>query len=85
VASETPLFEYSRHGFRFEVHPGRIEIVEGAWIKKASTVLTRSITSVSVEGIGKAYLRVQTTGKRHDWMLGRDSEKARLAILSTIE
>jgi hypothetical protein len=58
MATDPPLFEYSRTGFRFEVHPGRIEIVEGTWSKKASTLLTKSITSVSVEGIGKSKLRV---------------------------
>ena len=84
MTTDAPLFEYSRTGFRFEVYPGRIEIVDGAFIKKATTILARSITSVSVEGIGKAKLRVETTGKRHEWIIGRDSDRARIAVLAAI-
>ena len=90
MPNESPVFQYSRYGFRFFVYPNRVEVDTRRGCLgirtggKHETILSRTISSVSVQGVSQQ-LRITTSdGKKHDFNVGAKGDQARQAILSVL-
>jgi len=67
----TPLFRYDKPGAGVVLYPDRLEITTGAlWKKQTHTVLLKSVTGVSVEGMGGHILRIDTAGASYRATVG---------------
>lgn len=76
-----PLFSHEHPNFKFEVLANRIDVEEGMrGFPKKHSIPLRNIVDVSVVGWTKKLHITTTDGKKHDYTLGLDSEKARDAI-----
>lgn len=87
--AQAPLYTYTRTGFEFRVYPNRIEVVDKSAFGAAftggarETILLRSVTDVGVDGL--THLTVTTQdGKRRKYLLGKDREDARQAIVAAL-
>jgi len=84
-APAAPRFVCRRPGFAVWVYPDRIEVRQGAWLRRLTTVPLRAVRLVAVERRRGGRLRVTTgDGRVHDWPLGRRAEEARLVILGLL-
>lgn len=84
-----PLFRYHRTGFTFEVWPNRVEITEKKGLSAFTggnkhSILARTITGVEIKGITRKLSISTNDGKRNEYQLGTDGEKAREAVLSIL-
>lgn len=78
-----PLYTYKRAGFTFEVYPNRIDIVEGAVLKKRESIMMRSVTDVQVTRTNRLRITTQD-GRTREYVLGTNYDEARLAILNVL-
>jgi hypothetical protein len=82
------IFQSHWPALTFTLYPNRIEVTEGltrgALGGKRETILLRSVTDVSVRGMVKKLYIAANDGRRREFQLGHENERARSAILSVL-
>lgn len=78
-----PFFEVKRFGFHFAAYENRIEITEGPLVPRRGTIMLKEITSVDATPTGKLILCL-TDGSRRTFVIGRQAETARRAIVERL-
>ena len=85
VNSDGALYRYQRFGLRFVVWPDRIVVEKRrlfSWVRDSIPLL--SVAEVERRGVS-GHIRITTKGgKTHDWLIGRNADGARDAVVAAI-
>lgn len=86
ASAPQPIFQEKRFGFEFTVYPNRIETSEGAFgaTAKKDTILNKSITEVAVVGMTRKLQITTQDGRKRQYNLGGNAEKAKQAIVGVL-